>query len=529
MGAGGVKCCLNFLSARSGSDEVIRYTFDKNDEGWVVAGGNSDRPDHDSEGGNLDGHIYSTSPRLRYWTAPSGLKGDFSDAYGGRLSFDLNTTVWHDTVALVELEGGGAKIVFNGEYPVRRDWTNFNILLDEKEDWIVEKSKRATESDIRKVLSNVTQLRIRAGFCGGKSTCGLDNVSLSYPGASLSQPEGARVASRFDNGDENWQVAGVKSGRSGVLDYTEDDGIPGGHIYSEEPGERYWIAPPKFKGDFSSAYGGSLEFYLNTTNCHNTHQLVILEGGGIQLYFDGRYPLRGYWTYYYVPLNVDEKWFNTATGSRATEKEMRTLLAALGQLKIRAGFAGNRTSSGLDNVVMRLSDDRLPKWDGSDLAYTFDSDTGGWSIAGSAFQRAGVIDHMVDGGNTGGYLSANSPGGSYWIAPGVVYGDLSAAYGGKLAFDLKSAVCHHVKHLVVLEGGGVQLSYDGKDKPRNWKNFTVNLDQSGRWINTATNSRAKKSEIRAALSALGSVKILAGYAGGHHENGLDNVVLKKAE
>jgi hypothetical protein len=70
---------------------------------------------------------------------------------------------------------------------------------------------------------------------------------------------------------------------------------------------------------------------------------------------------------------------------------------------------------------------------------TFDADDEGWTIAGDAQAGSIAPNFNADGGNPGGFISADDDvagGVWYFQAPERFGGDASAAYGGTPEFDM---------------------------------------------------------------------------------------------
>jgi hypothetical protein len=505
----------------AGYQAPLVSTFNDGAEGWHIEGGAGSNPDYDPDGGSLGGHIASTAGGCRYWIAPPGFRGNRSAAFDQILTFDLNTTEAHSVKKLVVLEGGGLSIHVDGTYRPGPAWTNFCVALNETGNWFI-KEKRATNSDIQRVLACLDQMKIRAGYTGGRSTSGIDNVVLHRGETRINGHEETRVESSFETDADGWAVAGPAFGRSGVLDIEKEGGNPGGCLASTGAGSRYMIAPPAFRGDFSGAYGGHLTFDLNATGAHSVKQLVYLEGAGSSLHYNGTYCPGKPWTHYCVRLDETEKWFNQHN-KRAGRKEILDVLSRLGQLKIRSGFSSGKTTCGLDNVVLHHQGSTLPKPAGSLVSSTFDGGTDGWTVAGNRLGRRGILDHEVTGGNPEGYIASTAGDSRYVIAPSKYRGDFSAGFGQALSFDLMATQSHDVKRLVEIEGGGMSLYCNASYHPGNWTGYTVQLDESGKWFRSSDNNRATNREIRLVLSRLGLLKIRAGFTNGKTTCGLDNV------
>lgn len=58
------------------------------------------------------------------------------------------------------------------------------------------------------------------------------------------------------------------------------------------------------------------------------------------------------WTTFRVPLDESAAWVNTVTGARATNAEIRSVLAALQELRIYGEFRSGSEQGFLDNVML---------------------------------------------------------------------------------------------------------------------------------------------------------------------------------
>jgi serine/threonine protein kinase len=137
------------------------------------------------------------------WQAPEKYHGDHSDKFGRYLTYSIWVSrasrpkslenLWH-----VRLSGGGHVLVVDGTtlaQPSPRQWTAYRIKLDATGGWKVAAdgvaSLGATDDQIKTVLSNVTDLRIKGEFYRhGADTGCLDNVEFGSGPASDLQGSG---------------------------------------------------------------------------------------------------------------------------------------------------------------------------------------------------------------------------------------------------------------------------------------------------------------------------------------------------
>ncbi len=164
---------------------LVSSIFDATAEGWTAVGDVA-AFGHQVAGGNPGGHIEVTDlaqgPYI-YFVAPSAYLGDLSAAFGGDLSFDLLISGGgsYATNEDVLLTGGGTTIVRDIANPAKDVWTGYSMALDDTGGWKVGSSAgaAATNTQIKAVPSNVTDLRIRAEYISGADTGGLDNVEVT--------------------------------------------------------------------------------------------------------------------------------------------------------------------------------------------------------------------------------------------------------------------------------------------------------------------------------------------------------------
>ncbi len=166
-------------------------TFDSSDDAWRVTGDvehGTGKPDWLSSGGNPGGALSADDDvqgGTWYWQASVNYYGNFSNAYGQALTFDLKQSGTHSQFDNrdVILTGGGTTIWLDSLANPGTDWTSYSIMLDTSEDWRVGSyggtNTAATEDDIRTVLGALEDLQIRGEYISGADTGGLDNVVLN--------------------------------------------------------------------------------------------------------------------------------------------------------------------------------------------------------------------------------------------------------------------------------------------------------------------------------------------------------------
>ncbi|GJM24118.1 MAG: hypothetical protein DHS20C16_05330 [Phycisphaerae bacterium] len=160
-------------------------TFETGDEGWTLLGdaeGGRADPDYIINDGNPGAHISADDDALGgiwYWKAPAKFRGNFADAYGNSLTFDLKqsaTDFGLDRRDVILIGDGGTLIWFDTAMNPGTDWTPYSIALNASSGWMLDDDSPASESVIRAVLGTIEDLQIRGEYRNGNDTGGLDNV-----------------------------------------------------------------------------------------------------------------------------------------------------------------------------------------------------------------------------------------------------------------------------------------------------------------------------------------------------------------
>jgi len=119
----------------------------------------------------------------------------------------------------------------------------------------------------------------------------------------------------------------------------------------------YLVAPAKFLGNQTAAYGGTLSFDLQQSYDTNYYadDDVLITGNGLTLaYNTGVNPAAAPdWTPITVNLFASSGWkVGTTAGIDATEAQLQSVLSNLGSLWIRPEFQVGPDVDGIDNVVL---------------------------------------------------------------------------------------------------------------------------------------------------------------------------------
>ena len=124
----------------------------------------------------------------------------------------------------------------------------------------------------QKVMSQVTQFRIRTEMHDGSDVGGVDNIAV-----------GSRFNASFDAGPEGWTAAG-----DGTMEWKSSGGNPGGYLQISDwaSGDWHWaVAPVNWAGDWRNLVNSSIAFDLKTNypdyastievSCTQTKRLIL--------------------------------------------------------------------------------------------------------------------------------------------------------------------------------------------------------------------------------------------------------------
>lgn len=137
----------------------------------------------------MGGYIYAeddVAGGVWYFSAPETYRGNRLDYYGATLQFSLlqdssmsNQFESGDVI----FESGDKKITYvhsPQNFPTL-EWTSYSIPIQPGSGWLkgeYDSGVLASEAEIKDVLSNVTEFRIRGEFESGPDSGGLDRVII---------------------------------------------------------------------------------------------------------------------------------------------------------------------------------------------------------------------------------------------------------------------------------------------------------------------------------------------------------------
>lgn len=161
-------------------------------------------------------------------------------------------------------------------------------------------------------------------------------------------------------------------------------------------------------------------------------------------------------------------------------------------------------------------------------ASDFTSNTEGWTVVGDAVTPL----WKASGGNPAGYAEAVEQDGGdtwYWAAPAKFLGNMAAAYGGALRFDLRQSSIDDPFDApdLVLEGNGLTLFYEtAHDPDAVWTSYSVILQEEVGWRRGGEAPEpATAADMRAVLANLTALHIRGEFQNGADTGGLDSVAL----
>ena len=182
-----------FSGCSSKNNYIIKSGFETNPEGWTITGdaqGEFSEASYADRAGVTDGYIFANDDvqgGVWYFTAPDSYLGNKSEFYGATLRFSLlqesrmSRQFESDDIIF---KNGNDQITYvydKKEYP-DKEWTDYTVKISTDHGWFkggYTSKVMATESDIKAVLSNITQFSIRGEFETGPDTGALDNVKIS--------------------------------------------------------------------------------------------------------------------------------------------------------------------------------------------------------------------------------------------------------------------------------------------------------------------------------------------------------------
>jgi len=178
-------------------------------------------------------------------------------------------------------------------------------------------------------------------------------VAVGFTVLSLSAAaQAAPVLSSFDTDGEGWSATGDVHGET----WLATEGQPPGcfKAIDDTLGDTWaFVAPAKFLGDQSNAYGDALSYDLWISARDPApwaYPWIALIGGGMELDWSGALPAVQAWNHYEASLTTAGGW--KVGGVPATETQMQTVLSNLTAMRIRGEFLTGSDYGYIDNVSL---------------------------------------------------------------------------------------------------------------------------------------------------------------------------------
>lgn len=166
---------------------LVGDSFDSGVDGWQAVNGATGLS-FVASGGDSGGYIAATDSSLAkiwFWQAPSSFLGDLSTAFGGSVSFALQSsrvTTGGQSYPDVRIVGNGVTLAADAGPNPGLTWTPYSVSLTPGVWHLNDLSGAlASAADIHSALSNVSSFQIRGDYSPltRGATTGLDSVVVS--------------------------------------------------------------------------------------------------------------------------------------------------------------------------------------------------------------------------------------------------------------------------------------------------------------------------------------------------------------
>jgi hypothetical protein len=163
---------------------LVSSTFNTDTDQWMIIGGGTG-PDFRATGGYSGGYIggkeiIGDNLADWYYLAPSKFLGDSEEAYNGILFLALFQSDLTDTFTSTDdiiLISDHMQLTYDLPNPGRA-WTEYAVWLNAAAGWKTGDGSLPTEGEMRQVLSELKELRIRGEYRTGDDSGGLDSVMI---------------------------------------------------------------------------------------------------------------------------------------------------------------------------------------------------------------------------------------------------------------------------------------------------------------------------------------------------------------
>jgi hypothetical protein len=164
---------------------LVVHDFSASAEGWLIAGDTGQvTPVFHPSGGRSGGYIANTDEAAGetwYFQAPESVLAQLAAAEGGRLEYSLkqdsaDAGFADDDVVIVSPAG---RLSYRFDYAPGTEWTDFSVPLSTAVNWRWNWNARATEEQIRSVLTRPSRLEIRGEYRTGDDAGAMDRFLLT--------------------------------------------------------------------------------------------------------------------------------------------------------------------------------------------------------------------------------------------------------------------------------------------------------------------------------------------------------------
>lgn len=164
---------------------LVLHDFSTSTEGWQIAGDTGPTaPVFEPSSGASGGYISNMDEAVGetwYFQAPPSVLAQLAAAEGGFLEYRLKQDVSDagfadDDIVIVSPAG---RLSYRFDYAPGTDWTDFSVPLSATANWRWNWNARATDEQIRAVLTQPSRLEIRGEYRTGDDVGAMDRFALT--------------------------------------------------------------------------------------------------------------------------------------------------------------------------------------------------------------------------------------------------------------------------------------------------------------------------------------------------------------
>ncbi len=188
---GSVALLMSCKKDKNDPEVIIEDLFKKDASGWTIVGdaqGGYVEPSYSPDGGVNDGYIFAednVTGGVWYFAAPNTYKGNRTEYYNKTLHYSLfqesSMSDQFEREDIIFKSGNKQIFYLASQYPTA-EWTSYSVKINDANGWYVGSFQGnhspATETEMKEVLSDVTDFWIRGEFESGPDKGGLDKVQI---------------------------------------------------------------------------------------------------------------------------------------------------------------------------------------------------------------------------------------------------------------------------------------------------------------------------------------------------------------